>query len=328
MRPAACNFVILFMAKINAKVNPVRNRRRCLCLIPNGVKILLLVVVLASLSPFIYKEAAVYYKCRKINYALDKSVAQEAKQFSGKYSIYVEGLGTCKFSYFYNISDKFPAASLIKVPIMAAVFQKVNEGKLNLNSEFTLGKKDITPGSGILRYRKVPFRITLRKLVELMVTKSDNTAANKIIDILGFEHINNFFLKAGLKDTLLKRRMMDFSSRRKGIENYTSCRDMAYILKKIYKRELINAYYSQKMLSLLKRQKINDRIPRYLPGGAVVAHKTGLEKNVVSDAGIVFSKSYDYIICVIISDFSSYKQAKDFIAKLSLTVYNTQDSYK
>ena len=312
LRHAACNFVILLMRGTNTRA-----------------KILLLVIVaVAALSPFLYEELNVYYKCRNITYSLGKNITTEAQEFTGKYSVYIEGLGVCKFSYFHNISDKFPAASLIKVPIMAAVFDEVSGGKLNLNSEFTLDKKDITPGSGVLKYHKVPFKITLRKLIEFMITKSDNTAANKIIDILGFGYINSFFVNIGLKDTSIRRKMMDFLSRRRGIENYTSSRDMAYVLKRIYKKELVNTCYSRKMLSLLKRQSINGRIPRYLPVRVVVAHKTGLEKNVVSDAGIVFSKSYDYIICVMASNFRSYKQAKDFIAKLSLTVYNTQDSYK
>jgi len=290
------------------------------------VKVLLSVAVaaVAVFSPFLYKELNVYYKCRRINRALEKNMVSAGRKFTGKYSVYIESLGVCKFSYFYKINDKFPAASLIKIPIMAAAFYAVSEGKLNLNSEFTLDKKDITPGSGVLRYHKIPFNITLIKLIEFMITKSDNTAANKIIGILGSGYINNFFVKMGLKDTSLERRIMDFFSRRKGIENYTSSQDMAYILKKIYTGKLVNEYYSQDMLSLLKRQKINDRIPRYLPRETAVAHKTGLEKNVVSDVGIVFSRNYNYILCVITSGFKSYKQAKDFIAKLSLVVYNTQ----
>jgi len=293
------------------------------------IKILLLVVVAsAALSPFLYKRLNVYYKCRKINRALEKNITSEAREFSGKYSVYVKGLGELKFFYFYNINEKFPAASLIKVPVMAAVFNKISKGKLNLDSEFVLGKKDITPGSGVLRYHKTPFKITLGELIEFMITKSDNTAANKIIDILGFEYMNDFFADIGLRDTYIRRKMMDFTSRAKGVENYTSSKDMAYILEKIYKKELINGYYSRMMLSLLKRQKFNDRIPKYLPKGTVVAHKTGLEKNVVSDVGVVFSNSCDYILCVITSDFKSYKQAKYFIAKLSKVIYNTQDKNK
>ena len=296
------------MAKINIKIKIL----------------LLLIFASAVLSPFLYAKLNIYYKYRRINRALDRSITDNTRVFSGKYSVYVKGLGKCRFFYFYNVNRKFPAASLIKVPIMAAAFYKVSKGELNLNSEFTLNKKDITPGSGILRYHKVPFKITLGELIKLMIIDSDNTAANKVIDILGFRYINNFFAGIGLKDTSLRRKMMDFALRRRGIENYTSSRDMAYVLEKIYRGKLVSRYYSRKMISLLKREKFNDRIPKYLPKGVAVAHKTGLERNVVSDVGIVFSKSCNYIICVMVSNFRNYRQAKDFIAKLSLIVYNTQ----
>ena len=63
---------------------------------------------------------------------------------------------------------------------------------------------------------------------------SDNTASNKLIDILGFEYINNSFEKIGLNNTILNRKLMDFSLRQKGIENYISCSDLSLVLEKVY----------------------------------------------------------------------------------------------
>jgi len=211
---------------------------------------------------------------------------------------------------------------------MVAVLFAVKEGKVSLEKLITLRKKDITAGSGILKHKKLPYKISIGKLLECMIAYSDNTAANKFIDILGFDYINVVFEKIGLKDTVLKRKMMDFYSRKKGLENYTSCRDMGYLLEKIYNGNLITPFYSQFMVLLLKRQVVNDRIPKYLPPAVTVAHKTGLERSIVADAGIVFSNSCNYIICVMVDKFKNYKEAKDFIAKLSLVVYNTLKDYK
>jgi beta-lactamase class A len=116
--------------------------------------------------------------------------------------------------------------------------------------------------------------------------------------------------------------MMDFSKRRKGIENYTSAADITYLLEKIYNKELINRKSSNMMLAFLLRQKMKDRIPRYLPKNVEVAHKTGLERGVVHDAGIIFSVKSDCIVCVLTKGVKKYSKAKKFIANLSLLTYN------
>ena len=117
--------------------------------------------------------------------------------------------------------------------------------------------------------------------------------------------------------------MIDFESRKEGRENYTSAQDIASMLDKIYAGKLINRDYSEKALCFLARQKICDRLPKRLPAGTIVAHKTGLERNVCHDAGIVFSPYGDYLICVLTRHHSkTARLAKAFIAKVSLEVYN------
>lgn len=158
--------------------------------------------------------------------------------------------------------------------------------------------------------------------MELMISQSDNTATNKIIAILGYDYLNKGFKELGLKNTKLKRKMMDFSKRRSGIENYTSASDITYLLEKIYDKTLIDAKSSRLMLTFLLKQKMRDRIPRYLPKNVSVAHKTGLEKGVVHDAGIIFSSKSDYVVCVLTKRVKKYSKAKKFIASLSLSTYN------
>ncbi|MBN1823892.1 MAG: serine hydrolase, partial [Endomicrobiales bacterium] len=70
------------------------------------------------------------------------------------------------------------------------------------------------------------------------------------------------------------------------------------------------------------RQKVNDRLPRGLPRGVAIAHKTGLLYGTVSDVGIVFTKEGDFIICVITSDIRGYKSAKRFIGRVAACTYN------
>jgi len=76
------------------------------------------------------------------------------------------------------------------------------------------------------------------------------------------------------------------------------------------------------MRNLLSRQQYNDRIAYFLPKEVEVAHKTGLEKGVVHDAGIIYGKKNDFIICVLTKDVKNYQKAKKFIANVSQLSYN------
>lgn len=258
---------------------------------------------------------------------IEQQVNPVVEDFKVNCSFSVASLENKILHYGFNSQQKFAAASLIKIPIMAAVLKADQEEKLKLSSVIIITKKDICPGSGIIKKAKLPFKTTVYKLLEIMIANSDNTATNKIIDLLGFDYINKSFQEFGCLDTVLKRRMMDFKARSKGIENYTTCRDMTNLLAQIYKKELINETACETMLDFLKKQKINDRLPKYLPETVKVAHKTGLERNSVGDVGIVLN-SHDYVISVIVADFPSYRQAKEVIAKLSMHVYNVFEQLK
>ena len=131
-----------------------------------------------------------------------------------------------------------------------------------------------------------------------------------------------------MANTNLSRKMMDFSERRAGIENCTTADDIAYILDKIYHQELINNDISKKCLGLLKLQKIKDRIPAKLPPDTVVAHKTGLERGICHDAGIVFTDKGNFLICVLTRHKNKTSRlAKKFIAQISFLTYKYSQGF-
>lgn len=227
----------------------------------------------------------------------------------------------------YNENKSFPSASLVKVPIMLACFYADEKKKINLKDSLILKSAQKVSGSGILKEIPGGTSLTVEELVDLMITQSDNTACNMLIDLLGFDYINNFFQSLGLKDTNLSRRMMQFAVRKKGVENYTTARDMAFCLEIIYHKKFLNRKISQKSLSLLKRQEVNDRIPAGLPPSVVVAHKTGLERKICHDAGIVFTPQGDFLICVLTKGAKNTKAAKRFIAQVALDVYEYAQNF-
>ncbi|HEK85869.1 MAG: serine hydrolase [Candidatus Saccharicenans sp.] len=273
---------------------------------------------LKNLTP---EEKQVLFNLREERWeANSRNILKRISTFRGEAGITVKDLKT-GWTFLHNEDQPFPAASLVKIPVMVACFKAAQDGLIDLEAGYVLQRKDKTGGSGLLRRMRSGRVFTFRELVDYMVTESDNTAANILIDKLGFDYINRVFREIGLKKTVLNRKMIDFNARDQGMENYTTAAEITSLLEKIYYGQCFNQEISQKCLEVLKRQKINDRLPRYLPKGVIVAHKTGLEKEVCHDAGIVFTPYGDYIITVLVHTWGGPTTAKNFIARLSSYFY-------
>lgn len=248
---------------------------------------------------------------------LKAEISREIRQFHGEAGVWIEDLNT-GWNTGYQIRKSFPAASIVKIPILAACYQAAQEGRLRLDEKIVLQGSEKVLGSGRLKAEPNGSVWTVQQLLELMITRSDNTATNLLIRRLGFGELNRSFQKMGLNQTRLSRRMMDFSERKKGVENYTTARDISLTLKKLYQHRLVNWQVSDQCLGLLKRVTLKDRIPALLPKGTVVAHKTGLEKGVCHDSGIVFTPEGDYLVCVLTRSRNKTAQpAKQFIARIA-----------
>jgi beta-lactamase class A len=261
-------------------------------------------------------------KRRTVWMELTSALENKSRLFQGDAGIVIEDLKT-GWQFSLNKDKLFPSASIVKIPIMAACFQAVYEGRLDLKEKMVLKLSDKTSGSGILKNFSSGTEIPVEELIEIMITNSDNTAANILIEKLGFEYLNDYFKRGGLKNTNLSRKMMDFQFRKKGVENYTSAADISSLLEKFYQRKFISRKVSEKCLAMLLRQKVNDRIPKRLPDDCPVAHKTGLERNICHDAGIVFTQQGDFLICVLTKSRSGTRQVKEFISNLALVIYRT-----
>lgn len=247
---------------------------------------------------------------------LKEAIWAEVRSFHGDSAVWIEDLETGWVAA--HQGDKpFPAASVVKVPILVTCLQRAEEGELDLREPVILRGRDKADGSGVLKELPNGSTLTMGELAELMVTQSDNTAANLLISRLGMEPLNRSFLEMGLKSTRLSRKMMDFSQRRSGVENWTTARDISLVFRRIYQRKEMSPAVSERCLDLLKRQAINDRIPALLPPGTVVAHKTGLEKGVCHDSGIVFAEEGAVLVCVLTKNGGKAKPAKRFIARVA-----------
>ncbi len=275
----------------------------------------------AALRSLTSEEKLWLYNLRQERWeANSRHILQRISSFRGETGLVVKDLQT-GWTFLHNDEARFPAASLIKIPIMVACFKAVEDGLLNLEQKYILRRQDRVGGSGLLRRMRNGRTFTYAELIDYMVTHSDNIATNVIINHLGFDYIRKVLEELGLKDTVLNRLMMDFRAREEGLENYTSAGEMTELLEMIYHGRCLSSWISEKCLDVLKRQRINDRLPRFLPREAMVAHKTGQEREVCHDAGIVFSPNGDYIITVLVRTWTGPLTTKTFIARLSSYFY-------
>lgn len=172
-----------------------------------------------------------------------------------------------------NESIVFPSASLIKLFIAFAIDQNIYEKKIGIKNEFKVG------GCGVLKNLNTPLELSIRDLIALMLSFSDNTATNILIDYLGKENINQKIKFAGFKNTILGRMMLDNEAKERGEDNYTTPKDVEKVLDILCKNEEI--------VNILKNQGYNNKINIYFTRDERIkfAHKTGELKGIEHDAG-------------------------------------------
>ena len=191
------------------------------------------------------------------------------------------------------------SASLIKLYIMGAVYERTERGELDPEA--------------------------VRAPLEAMITVSDNASANRLIRLLGggdeeagMAAVNDWCLRQSFGETRLNRLMLADN----GLQNNTSARDCALLLRAIYRGECVSPEASREMEALLLGQKLNDRLPRDLPAGTPVGHKTGdLIGLCRADVGIVYSPGGDYILCILGDARGSEAAETDAMAELSRQIY-------
>lgn len=155
---------------------------------------------------------------------IEELATQHIAGLSGKSSLYVSPVDSKAETVQNNQPQR--SASTIKLFLMITAYTMEAEGLLKLSQTHSLESGDIVGGTGVVQQAEIGTRYTLAELIELMMEKSDNTAANILIDKLGgFDFVNNKIEALGCEDTELNQKMMDSRSLQRGIDNYISAKD-------------------------------------------------------------------------------------------------------
>lgn len=215
----------------------------------------------------------------------------------------------------------FPSASVIKVPILVELMAQAESGTLSLEDRVSLREEDRVDGSGVLSMLHAGLELTLGDLAHLMITISDNTASNMLLDRLGCERVNARLRALGLTRTSLERKFYDFEARARGRDNRAAAGELADLLAAIEERRVVSPAACDRMLAILRRQQFDGRIPKLLPPDTVVANKTGSISGVCHDIGIIYSPAGPLALAVLTQGVDSAAAAEGGIRHIARLVY-------
>lgn len=245
--------------------------------------------------------------------SLTESIDKALEGSTGTYSVAIKNLKTGE-EYYKDEEKTFDSGSLYKVWTLLSALRQIEKGELKEDEIISGNIENINKALGQtsdeaeLKSGEIDF--TIREAMRQMITISHNYAAVLLTEKVGVENVQNEINSIGLKNTIINTQ-----DRPK-----TTAKDILILFEKIYKKEGISAWILHEALELLFNQELNDRIPKYLPKEARVAHKTGEIDFQKHDAGIVFTPNGDYII-VVLSESDNPTAASDRIATISKNVY-------
>lgn len=245
---------------------------------------------------------------------LRKLVKATVDESWNNYSIFVSDFNS-NFSLGMNEASIYEAASVNKVPIVAALYAQAAKQEVDFSRTITTQASDIQDyGTGSIRYDPPGTTYSVKTLARLMMQKSDNTAAFLLAQyVLGLPTIQSYVNDWGLTQTDMDK-------------NLTSNRDMAVLFKKIFDREITSDALSQELIDLLKDSDFEDRLPALLPQTTTVYHKIGTGVGGVHDVGVVVDGKLQYYIGVFTSDVPDEEQAAVLVAQVSKLVYEFMKS--
>ena len=257
--------------------------------------------------------------------ALKNDVRSLASRLPAPNALDVFDLST-GFQTGFNAGESMPAASTIKIPVMVEVFLQLQQGRFDLDHQVTLLARDKDWGSGELCDAPAGSTYSVAELLEKMIDISDNTATNMLIRLVGRTNINASMRDLGLLRTHLAGDIRtDGWSIRRTLR--TSPHDLVHLLALMARRELVDEWSSNEMVSILEDDQFNSLLPEPLPDDVTIAHKTGSLFDTLNDAGIVYADDAPYVIAVMTTGLPSQDLGRAFIHSLSRTVYDDEVNF-
>jgi beta-lactamase class A len=283
-----------------------------------NLRVLCLIAVVAATLP-------AFAQASHEDVELDRTIAAISKAHHGRVAVFAQNLKTAATAS-YQPDLPVQTASTIKMGILLDAGEQLRAGRASLKEKLVLHHDNQVEGSGVLSQLDTPLTLTLKDTLTLMVILSDNTATNMAIDRLGLAQINRTLRAAGLKQTVLYKKVflppppnMPADQPKFGLGK-TTPREMASIMARFAECRLElgapgagtvspgDAAICGAILHMLRNQQDRDSLPRYLQTldtsehGSAIANKTGALNQVRNDVALIASKNGPIVIAAFTQD--------------------------
>ena len=231
-----------------------------------------------------------------------KEIKKYLESRIGKYSFFFEDLKS-GYVYGYNENVSMTAAGCMKLPIAVSLIKAVEDKKVDFMDRVKIQSSDKVYGTGII-HEFNEREYTVFELMVIMLIQSDNTAANKIIDIVGMEQINEDIISMGLKNTRLNRKTNDERTAITDVENITTAYDLSKIWKHLSNGTFLSKDNGQMLIDILRRQQIKNKLALYIPDDLKIeiSSKTGDKKGVENDTAYLELPKGKFVFTVLSQD--------------------------
>ena len=273
-----------------------------------------------------------------------------ASGFGGRIGFYARNLANGA-EYSWNGDQRFPPASVIKLPVMVELYRQAASGSLDLDAKESLPQDVSTHGSGVLKRREGPIALTLREYCRLMMVHSDNMATDLVMRKVGLEAVNRFLGELGLKNTQASMdlgrwhylivglaeapisrendaRILEHMRAGKyddGLgysdsldNNVCGPRDIGSLLASLFRGELASRSNTDEMLELMRVSTHKRTIAKYVKDGIPVANKYGGSRRIAADSGIVEVRGGPVVIAAFaLSADPGDRSGREILARMS-----------
>lgn len=202
--------------------------------------------------------------------ALDAKVRQRFGRLPGRYALAFEFGGER-----YGVAEEvpYPAASVIKLPLMVLALRAAERGELDLDERVTLRAEHLATGSGVLQDLDLGLAPTWRDLVRLMIVVSDNLATNLVLERLGVSAVNVALPGLGMPHSRVEGPLQveperQTARQRAGHGAATCAGDVLRLLLALDEGALLGPEATAWARATLSAQRYREAIPRLLGGEA------------------------------------------------------------
>jgi beta-lactamase class A len=212
----------------------------------------------------------------------------------------------------------FSAASTIKLPVLVAFFQAVDAGQVRLDETLVMRKDLVASESGVMQYQPVGTKFSALETADYMITISDNTATNMLIDRLGgIAALNQRFKSWGLNQINLRNPLPDLQG-----TNTVTPKDLSTLMLKIGQGDLLTPRSRDLALDIMRRTVTKTLLPPGLGEGSTISHKTGDIASVVGDSGLIgMPNGQRYVATIFVKRPHNDPRAQELIRQISKLSY-------